>query len=395
VSDGPLSGVRVLELSQYIAAPVAGKALGEMGADVVKIENPRGGDPMRYWQSGDRPYSPQFAAYNRNKRGITIDLKDDDGRALFLRLASDADVVLENFRPGVMDRLGVGFETLSRLNDRLIHCAITGFGATGPYASRPAYDTVISAMSGMYSQIIDVEHPRPVGPAFSDLLAGAFAVQGILAALYARERTGRGQFVDASMLPAMLGFLVEPASVFLDMGEVTIPQTRQRRAQAYGAVSSDGLPFVIHLSVPEKFWIAVTDAIGRPDLRDDPRFSDRGARHDHYADLDAVFKEAFLAKTRAEWFSTLEAADVPHAPIHGFDTVFDDPQVGHLGIVTEIDMPDGQRPLRQVGPPFSLSDTPVVADTRAPLLGEHTNDVLAEAGIAAEDIEALANAKVI
>ena len=395
MTAGPLSGVRVLELSQYIAAPVAGKTLGEMGADVVKIENPGGGDPMRSWQSGDRPYSPQFAAYNRNKRGITIDMKNEAGRTLFLQLAGQADVVLENFRPGVMDRLGAGFETLSELSPRLIYCAITGFGATGPYAARPAYDTVISAMSGMYGQLIDVEQPRPVGPAFSDLLAGAFAVQGILAALYAREHTGRGQFVDASMLSVMLGFLVEPGSVFLDMGEVTVPNTRQRRAQAYGAVSSDGLPFVIHMSVPEKFWLAVIDAIGRPDLRQDPRFSDRDARHDHYAELDGIFKEAFGAKTRDEWFSILEAADIPHAPIHGFDTVFDDPQVEHLGVVTEIDMPDGQRPLRQVGPPISLSDTPVVADTRAPLLGEHTREVLTEAGITAEDIEALAEAGAI
>lgn len=395
MTQGPLSGVRVLELSQYIAAPVAGKALGEMGADVVKVENPGGGDPMRYWQAGDRPYSPQFAAYNRNKRGITIDLKRDDGRILFLRLATGADVVVENFRPGVMERLGIGFETLSALNERLIHCAITGFGSTGPYANRPAYDTVISAMSGMYSQIIDVEHPRPVGPAFSDLLAGAFAVQGILAALYAREHTGRGQFVDASMLPAMLGFLVEPGSNFLDMGEFTVPNTRQRRAQAYGLVSSDGLPFVIHLSVPEKFWIAVTDAIGRADLRDDVRFVDRDARHDHYQELDEIFKEAFLTKTRDDWFTILEASDVPHAPIHGFDTVFDDPQVEHLGVVAEIDMPDGQRPLRQVGPPISLSDTPVVADTRAPLLGEHTQEVLAEAGMSADDIKALAGAGAI
>ncbi len=392
MTAGPLAGVRVLELSRYIAAPVAGKALGEMGADVIKIEDPARGDPMRYWQSGDRPYSPQFAAYNRNKRGVTLDLKSEAGREVFLRLAAGADVVLENFRPGVMDRLRLGYDILSGANPRLIYCAITGFGATGPYADRPAYDTVISAMSGMYSQILDVGEPYPVGPAFSDLLAGSFAVQGILAALYARERTNRGQFVDAAMLPATLGFLVEPGSNFLDMGEVTRPNTRQRRAQAYGVVSSDGLPLVIHMSVPEKFWIAVTDAIGRPELRDDPRFASRDARHDNYRILDAVFKDAFSTKTRVEWFSILEAADVPHGPIHGFDTVFTDDQVQHLGLITEIPMPDGQRPLRQVGPPVRLSDTPVVADTRAPLLGEHTREVLRAVGISDPEITQLAAA---
>lgn len=375
MTEGPLVGVRVLELSRYIAAPVAGKALGEMGADVIKIEDPGKGDPMRYWQAGDRPYSPQFAAYNRTKRGITLDLKMDADRLLFMRLVDTADVVLENFRPGVMDRLGVGWDTLAARNPRLVYCAITGFGSSGPYVDRPAYDTVISAMGGMYSQILDPVHPQPVGPAFSDLLAGAFAVQGILAALFARERTGRGQYVDAAMLAAVLGFLVEPGTNMLDMAEVTVPNTRQRRAQAYGVVSRDGLPFVIHMSVPEKFWVAVTEAVGRPELRDDPRFSDRDARHDNYLELDTELKAAFAEKDRAEWFAILEAADVPHGPIYGFESVFDDPQVQQLGIVVETDMGEGARPMRQVGPPVRLGDTPLTVSRRAPLLGEHDVEI--------------------
>lgn len=389
MSDGPLAGIRVIELSRYIAAPVAGKALGEMGADVVKVEDPGRGDPMRYWQSGDRPYSPQFAAYNRNKRGITLDLKTAEGAAALRLLATGADVILENFRPGVMDRLGLGYESLAAANPGLVYCAITGFGADGPYAARPAYDTVISAMGGMYSQVLDEARPQPVGPAFSDLLAGAFAVQGILAALLSRERTGRGQFVDAAMLRAVLGFLVEPGTNFLDMGEVTVPNTRQRRAQAYGAIAADGLPFVVHMSVPEKFWIAVTDAVDRPELREDPRFATRDARHDNYHELDTILKEAFATKPRAAWFEILAAADVPHGPIHGFDTVFADPQVEHLGIVSELPMGEGQRPYRQVGPPIILSDTPVAATRRAPLLGEHTEEVLAAAGLGAAEIAVL------
>ena len=389
MSDGPLAGVRVIELSRYIAAPVAGKALGEMGADVIKVEDPGRGDPMRYWQSGDRPYSPQFAAYNRNKRGITLDLKSSAGSDALRRLAATADVLLENFRPGVMERLGLSYETLAAANPRLVYCAITGFGESGPYAARPAYDTVISAMGGMYSQVLDTDRPQPVGPAFSDLLAGAFAVQGILAALIARERTGRGQFVDAAMLRAVLGFLVEPGTNFLEMGEVTVPNTRQRRAQAYGAIAADGLPFVIHMSVPEKFWIAVTDAIGQPELRKDPRFVDRNARHDNYHELDAILKGALITKTRDEWFEILTAADIPHGPIHGFDTVFADPQVEHLGIVTEIPMDEGDRPYRQVGPSLALSDTPIAATMRAPLLGEHTEEILGSAGFSYDEIASL------
>lgn len=383
---GPLDGVRVLELSRYIAAPVAGKALGEMGADVIKVEDPERGDPMRAWQSGDRDHSPQFAAYNRTKRGITLDLKSDAGREAFFRLSDTADVVLENFRPGVMDRLGIGWETLSSRNRRLVYCAITGFGRDGPYADRPAYDTVISAMGGLYSQIVDVERPQPVGPAFSDLLAGAFAVQGILAALYARERTGTGQFVDAAMLRAVIGFLVEPGSNFLDLGEITRPTTRQRRAQAYGLVSSDGHSFVVHMSVPEKFWIAITEAIGRPELREDPRFSTRSARHDHYGELDSVLKEAALEKSRDEWFEILAAADIPHAAINGFEDIFGDPQVDHLDVVERIEMPDGSRPLTQVGPPFRLGVTPLRVTPTAPRLSQHTDEVLGEVGYESDAI---------
>ena len=392
---GSLDGVRVLELSRYIAAPVAGKLLGELGADVVKVEPPGTGDPMRRWQSGDRAHSPQFAVYNRTKRGITLDLKQPGGTEVFLRLADSADVVLENFRPGVMDRLGIGWSTLSERNPGLVYCAITGFGATGPYAGRPAYDTVISAMGGLFSQLIDLESPQPVGPAFSDLLAGLSAVHGILAALFERTATGRGQFVDVSMLRSVIGLLAEPGSVFLDQGQVTVSNTRQRRAQAYGLVSSDGLPFVIHMSVPEKFWLAVTEAFGLVELREDPRFADRSARHDNYTALDQMLKAAASNRTRAEWFDILERADVPHGPINGFDELFDDPQVVELGIVESLDLGPDERPLRQVGPQFQMSGSPLHIDPPAPGLGQHTDQVLTEHGFTREEIGDLRERKVI
>lgn len=387
--SGALDGIRVLELSRYIAAPVAGKALGELGADVIKIEDPDKGDPMRYWQSGDRAHSPQFAAYNRTKRAITLDLKSDRGRDVFLRLADAADIVIENFRPGVMDRLGIGWDVLRHRNPRLVYCAISGFGETGPYVDRPAYDTVISALGGLYSQILDPERPQPVGPAFSDLLAGTFAVQAVLAALHARTRTGRGQYADASMLRAVMGFLVEPGSNRLDMGEVTSPSTRQRRAQAYGLVAADGLSFVVHMSVPEKFWMATTDAFGVTELRSDPRFSDRQARHDNYDDLAIELRRAAVRRPRHEWFEVLAAADIPHAPINDFGTIFDDPQVAAMGIVEQIEMPDGERPLRQVGPPFRLTDTPLRVTPPAPAHGQHTDAILEDMGFSQSEIAAM------
>ncbi len=392
---GALEDVRVLELSRYIAAPVTGKLLGELGADIVKIETPGTGDPMRYWQSGDRAHSPQFAVYNRTKRGITLDLKHPQGAATFLRLVDTADVVVENFRPGVMDRLGIGWEVLSVRNPRLIYCAITGFGPTGPYVDRPAYDTVISAMGGLFSQLIDLERPQPVGPAFSDLLAGLTAAHGILAALHARQRTGRGQMVDASMLRAIVGLLAEPGSVFLDQGQETISNTRQRRAQAYGLVSSDGLPFVVHMSVPEKFWLAVTEVFDLVGLRDDPRFANRMARYDNYAALDEILKRSALSRTRAEWFDLLERADVPHGPINGFEEVFDDPQVAELELIETIEMPPGERPLRQVGPALRLSETELRVQPPAPNLGQHTDEVLAESGFSPAEIESLRDQGVI
>lgn len=393
--SGALEGVRVLELSRYIAAPVTGKLLGEFGADVVKIESPGTGDPMRHWQSGDRAHSPQFAVYNRTKRGITLDLKRARGVETFLRLAATADVVVENFRPGVMDRLGVGWPVLSERNPRLIYCAITGFGPTGPYVDRPAYDTVISAMGGLFSQLIDLERPQPVGPAFSDLLAGLTAAHGILAALHARERTGRGQLVDASMLRAVVGLLAEPGSVFLDQGQDTVSNTRQRRAQAYGMVSSDGLPFVVHMSVPEKFWLAVTEVFDVIELRTDERFADRMARHDNYATLDRILKSAALRRTRADWFRLLEDADVPHGPINSFADVFEDPQVAELGIIEEISMPAGERDLKQVGPSLRLSENPLRVEPPAPNLGQHTAEVLREAGLTTDEIAELEDEGVI
>ena len=389
MTSGALAGIRVLELSRYIAGPVAGKTLGEMGADVIKIEDPDRGDPMRYWQSGDRTHSPQFAAYNRTKRGITLNLKDPAAIEIFIRLADKADVVIENFRPDVMDRLGIGWSALSARNPRLVYAAISGFGATGPYADRPAYDTVISAMGGLFSQLIDVDDPQPVGPAFSDILAGTYASLGVLAALHARERTGRGQFVDATMLRSVLGFLVEAGSTFLDQGEAPHSTTRQRRAQSYGLVSSDGLAFVVHMSVPEKFWLATTEAFDLVHLRDDPRFVDRQTRHDNYEALRTELRRRAATKTLEEWFRILESAALPHGRINGMDTVFDDPQVAELGIVEKIEMPGDERPLIQVGPPLQLIDTPLRAHPPAPLHGEHTATVLQELGYTDDAIAAL------
>lgn len=355
----PLDGVRVVELGQYISGPYAGKLLADLGADVIKVESPDG-DPMRRWQGGDA-YSPQFGAYNRGKRGVVLDLKSEDGLADLLRLIARADVLIENFRPGVADRLGFGWDVAGRPD--LVYCSITGFGTDGPYAKRPAYDTVISALGGMYGHLVPLASPRPVGPAFSDLLSGMSAVQGILAALHA----GGGR-VEVSMLGAMTDFLTEAVSSYLETGDLVRPGTRAARAQAYGCVGSDGLPFVIHLSVPEKFWRGLLNVLERPDLADDPRFAARENRYANYDLLDEALKAETLKRPRAEWFELLAAADIPHGPLNTVADLADDPQVRALGLI------DGAATV----PGTRFGSTRADLGRPAPLLGADTRAVLAE-----------------
>lgn len=367
---GPLDGVRVLELGRYIAAPYAGMLLADFGADVIKVEDPRdGGDPMRKWQGSDKQHSPQFSAYNRGKRSIALNLADPADRDVFLALVDEADVLIENFRPGVMARLGLSESELRARNKNLIYVAVTGFGAEGPLVERPAFDTVVSALSGLYSLVLDPDDPRPVGPAFSDLLSGMFATLGVLSALHARARTGEGQFVEASMLSSLLGFLVESATSFRETGRVPEWNTRQRRAQAYAIVDSDGEPFVLHLSVPEKFWVGLTDVIGRPDLRDDERFATREGRYQNYHALDRELKDAMRARSRDEWSALLAEHDVPHAAMLRIDEALAHPQVQAMGLevdVPEVGSPD--RALRTVRPPLLMSLTPPAVRHGAPPL---------------------------
>lgn len=368
---GALAGIRVVELGQYISGPYAAKLLADLGAEVVKVESPEG-DPMRRWE-GRSTMSPQFAAYNRGKRGVVLDLKSVDGLAALLALVDDADIVLDNFRPGVAARLGFGPDVLHERNPRVITCSITGFGPTGPAAKRPAYDTVISATGGMYSQVVPASTIRPLGPAFSDLLSGMSAVQAVLAALHARDVTGEGEHVEVTMVGALLDFLTESASAFLETGQVSSPDSRPRRAQAYACVGSDGKAFVIHMSVPEKFWTGLLDVLERPDLADDERFSTREARVRNYDELDAVLKQIATARPRADWLERLAAHDIPHGPLNTMGDLFDDPQIASMGLVEEIDGPDGVLRVPVPSIRFHRSGRPALR--YAPGLGADTEEL--------------------
>ncbi len=249
-SGGALDGIRVIELANYVSGPYAGMMLADFGAEVIKIEVPGTGDPFRGWGAVD--YSPTFGSVNRSKKSVVLDLKSADGQAAAKSLIAGADVVVENFRPGTLERLGLGFEHCRANNPRLIWCSITGFGNFGPLADRPGYDTVGQAMGGLLSVLTDMDAPKPMGISFADHLAGMVACNGILAALQARHRTGKGQRVDTSLLEATVSFIGENAARYFENGEVPDRATRTHTAQVFAFVAGDGKPFVIHLSSPEK-----------------------------------------------------------------------------------------------------------------------------------------------
>ena len=370
---GALDGVTVLEFASYVAGPYAGMMLADLGAEVIKIEQPGTGDPFRDW--GDGGYSPTFEALNRNKKSIALDLKTDPGRLQANRLIAGADVLIENFRPGVMDRMGFGYEAVTADNDRLIYCSITGFGSSGPYQERPGYDTVGQGMGGLLSLMTDLDDPRPVGYSFSDHFAGIAASQGILGALFFRERTGKGQKVETSLLQATVSLTGENAARYFYDGRVPDRAERTRLAQVFAFVDRNKRPFVVHLSSPAKFWEGLQRAAGRPDLGKDKRFSTRADRMRNYDALRAVLAEIFAAGSRKEWLEALRDNDVPAGPLNSLAEVFDDPQVRHLGMKQTLDHPT-EGTVSLVAGGYSMSATPLGIRTPAPSLGQHNDELL-------------------
>lgn len=374
---GALEGIRVVEFANYVSGPYAGMLLADLGADVIKVEEPGMGDPFRGW--GRVEYSPTFGSVNRNKQSIVLDLKSAEGKTSARELVATADVLIENFRTGAMERLGLGYGDLKAGNPGLIYCAITGFGSSGPYAKRPGYDTVGQAMSGLLSLLTDLENPNPMGISLSDHLSGMVATQGILAALVARGRTGRGQRVDTSLLEATLSFCGENAANYFENGKTPSRATRTHRAQVYAFVAGDGKPLVIHLSSPAKFWEGLVAVVGKPEWLADPRFATKETRGRNYAALHEALSAVFRTGTREAWLARLLAADVPSAPLNNFDDVFADPQVKHLEM--RVDVPHrtlGKVSLLRNG--LRMSDTPPSIRSASPELGEHTAQVLAELG---------------
>jgi crotonobetainyl-CoA:carnitine CoA-transferase CaiB-like acyl-CoA transferase len=372
-----LDDVTVLDLSHALAGPFASTMLADFGADVIKIEPPGTGDIARAWGPpfyGSEP--AYFVTLNRNKRSVELDLKHADGKALFFRLIERADVVLENYRVGALERLGVDYAQARTRNPRIIYCSVSGFGQTGPYRDRAALDLIVQAESGMMS-VTGEAGGRGVrcGVSIADMTAGMYAAFGIMTALHARQRTGRGQQIDVSMLEGQLGLLQTMIGAYLADGVVPQPMGTAYRAllpyQTFRTKTRD-----LALAVgSEKLWKLFCPLIGRPRMTDDPRYATNAARVKNRESLIAQLQDAFLTKTYEEWEAILVPAGIPMGAINTLDHVAEHPQVQARGALVACDHPTAGT-VRIVGPAVRMSGTPGAIRTPAPLLGQHTDQVL-------------------
>ena len=385
-----LHGIRVLELGSFITGPYAAMLLGDLGADVVKIETPSAADPFRSFEGEEM--SSHFEAYNRNKRSLALDTRATEGRAILLRLVADADCIIFNQRPTAIVRHSLDYETLSRVNRRLVACYVTGFGADGPAAERPAFDNVGQALSGWSSRFrVPGGDARVAGPAVSDAVTGLFAALGIVAALAERGTHGPGRMVEVNMLAATMAFAMEPFAGWFHTGRPVPVYGRGAASQAYTVTCRDGRRLALHLSSPPKFWEQLCAAIERDDWI--ARYSNRADRVADYELIADELSVAFSKKTRDEWIARLSQFDVPFAPEHELGDVESDPQVVHLGLVAESASSDGTR-FRTIRSPLQFDhESGVIAPP--PRLGEHSRDVLTECGLTADEVDDLVRAGVV
>ena len=404
---GPLSHLRVLDLSRVLAGPWATQVLADLGAEVIKVERPDIGDESRAWgppflrdargeETGESAY---FLGTNRGKRSIAVDLSVPEGRAIVRRLAERSDVLVENFKVGALDRLGLGYDELSAANPGLVYCSITGFGQTGPYRARAGYDFLIQAMGGLMSVTGEPDGapgggPMKVGVAIADVLTGMYATTAVLAALAHRERSGRGQRVDLALLDVQVAMLANQAQSTLVTGR---PPGRMGNAHPsivpYQAFATRDGHIVLAVGNDGQF-ARFCEAAGRPELSRDARFATNAARVRNRADLVALLAPVLAARTSRDWIAALEGAGVPGGPINDLAQVLADPQVRARGLRVEVPHPlAGTVPV--VASPIRLSETPVEHGT-PPLLGQHTREVLVEVlGMDAAEVEALRERRVI
>jgi CoA:oxalate CoA-transferase len=375
---GPLEGITVLDLTWVLAGPFASMVLCDLGADVIKVERPPFGDVARRTGPFVNGESCYFFSVNRGKKSLTLDLKTERGKELFLRLVEHVDVVMENFTPGAMEALGLGYDVLQARNPRLIYAATSGFGQTGPERSRPALDIVVQGMGGIMSITGEPDGPpvRP-GASLGDITAGLFTAVGLLAALHERERSGRGQMIDVAMLDCQISILENAFVRYFANGEVPKPiGTRHPLSTPFQAFPTEDGYLVLALSWGvENQWELYCATIGRPDLIDDPRFETPALRNQHHAELEPLLIEAMRRKTTAEWLREFDAIGLPCGPLNNIPQAAEQPQVKARRMLVEVAHPIiGRLPLPDT--PVKLSRTPGGIRGPSPALGEHTDDVL-------------------
>ncbi|WP_262692735.1 CaiB/BaiF CoA transferase family protein [Kordiimonas aestuarii] len=363
-----LEGVKVLDMGTFITGPAAGMFLADLGAEVIKIENPDGGDPFRAFRG--ELYSPHFQTYNRNKKSVTLNTKQDEDRAILDAMVKDADVFIQNFRPGVADRLNVSAERLQGLNPNLIYCAVSGFGQDGPERDSPAFDTVAQAASGFLRLLVNPENPRVVGPALADAVTGFYAAYGVLGALFERFNTGKGRLVEVSMLEAMCHFNLDDFTHYFSDDQVMTAYSRPNVSQSYVFETSDRKWLALHMSSPTKFWENLALSVGKPDMLDDPRFKDRMARIEHYDDVVAFLKPIFLSESLKDWCAVLSQNEVPHSPMYTSKEVTETAQFKHLDMMLETEHPV-MGTFRTIRSPLSFDHKRPANVTAPPVLGEH------------------------
>ncbi len=388
---GPLEGLKVIELAHIMSGPTCGMMLADMGADVVKVEKVPGGDDTRRMTPptiGDE--SAAFMMMNRNKRGIALDLKTEGGKEILLRMVRQSDVILENFRHDTLDRLGLGYERLRQENPAIIYCAISGFGRTGPYATRGGFDLVAQGMSGLMSITGEGEGRPPVkvGAPVSDTTAGVLAAMGILAAYINRLKTGKGQVVDASLFEAAIMHTYWQSAICLATGESPKPMGSAHPLNGpYQAFqTSDG--WVNVGGANQANWERIARIAGLPELIDDPRFRTNGDRMANLKELEGLLNAQFCKQPSTYWLGRFETEGVPAGPVMSIREMLADPHVAARGMVTTVDHPTvGQ--VKTLGLPVRFSDTPGEVSRPAPLYGQHSRDVLSELGYDGDEIDRL------
>lgn len=377
-----LKGIRVIENASVISGPMAGLMLADLGADVLKIENPDGGDQFRRWDTSTKVVNRAFATYNRGKRSITLNLRAEKGQEIYKALVRDADAVIENYRPGVMDARGIGFDDLIKVNPRLVYCDITGLGPDGPYKDRATFDGVAQAISGLWSCFVDMDNPEPVGPAMADQLTGLNAAAGVAYGLVSRSITGVGTKVGINMLSSAMSFIGSQFTNYLDDHVVPSKSDRSRASQTYSFLDSEGKAFAVHLSTPEKFWEGLCATAGVPEMAFDDRYNSKGKRTTRYDEIHETLAEIFTQRKRDAWVKALLAADVPVGALNTVAEAIEDPQIKHLRMFWD-DAASGysfvRSPIQNNGA-FALTEQPT------PDLGEHTDEVLSNLGYKVAEI---------